>query len=222
MCIRDRHRSRPLRRTCSAYPRNSQPFSARNCQQGNYLLVCWGTLSKFCTYLLCFFVSFFFSIYPFFRYFFPTIVYEYVFFFFCIHKVSFFMSSFFPFFFFNLFIYLFIWCFSRLFVTIWSAVWHCDGRGQGSWVTCDLLIEQGYTWRYVGSRVNSRRPVVSALLTMTSEKNQHPCFVLWTLFCAQHEGTNQAPKATISICVRQARQNTLDLQSALHRAARYI
>ena len=44
-------RSRPLRRTCSAYRPTSQPFSARNCRGENYLL---GNPPK----VLCFYLFF--------------------------------------------------------------------------------------------------------------------------------------------------------------------
>ena len=52
-------RSHPLQRTCSAYLPNSQPFSARNCWRGNYLL---GNPPK----VLCFLWFFFFPVFFFF------------------------------------------------------------------------------------------------------------------------------------------------------------
>ena len=39
-------------------------------------------------------------------------------------------------------------------------------------------------------------------------------------FCAHHEGTNQAPIATVRVYVSQTQQNSL--QSGLHKAAKYI
>ena len=58
-------RSRPLRRTCSAYRPTSQPFSARNCWRGNYLLGTrtfpkWFASLLFVTFFFCFFPRFFF------------------------------------------------------------------------------------------------------------------------------------------------------------------
>ena len=99
-------RSRPPRRTCSAYLSTSQPFSARNCRRENYWLG-KRTFPKFFAFFAFCGVLFVFSFYPVFSFFvvsrFSSYEYEYEYYwctfwaFFPFRIIKSRVSSFFPF-----------------------------------------------------------------------------------------------------------------------------